>query len=59
LPTGFGHEGDRCTFETLCRSFGIRYKKVLLIGEAIHDADLEDHKFGRDDGAGRRQQEMA
>jgi hypothetical protein len=48
--TGFGHEGDHCTFETLCHSFGIRDKKVLLIGEAIHDADLEDHKFGRDEG---------
>lgn len=48
--TGFGHEGDRCTFETLCRSFGIKDKRVLLIAEAIHDADLEDHKFGRDEG---------
>jgi hypothetical protein len=47
---GFGHEGDRCTFETLCRRFSIRDKKTLLIAEAIHDADLEDHKFGRDEG---------
>jgi hypothetical protein len=47
---GFGHEGDRCTFETLCLSFGITDKKVLLIGQAIHDADLEDAKFGRSEG---------
>ena len=47
---GFGHEGDRCTFETLCLSFGITDKKVLLIAEAIHDADLEDAKFGRVEG---------
>ena len=47
---GFGHDGDRCTFETLCRSFAIRDKKTLLIAEAIHDADLEDRKFGRDEG---------
>jgi hypothetical protein len=47
---GFGHEGDRCTFEVLCLSFGITDKKVLLIGQAIHDADLEDAKFGRVEG---------
>lgn len=47
---GFGHVGKRCTFETLCASFAITDKKVLLIAEAIHDADLEDHKFGRDEG---------
>jgi hypothetical protein len=47
---GFGHEGDHCTFETLCRSFAIKDRKVQLIAEAIHDADLEDHKYGRDEG---------
>jgi hypothetical protein len=47
---GFGHEGDRCTFETLCRTFAIADKKVLFIAEAIHDADLEDHKYGREEG---------
>jgi hypothetical protein len=48
--TGFGHEGDRCTFETLCRRFSIRDRKTALIAEAIHDADLEDRKFCRDEG---------
>jgi hypothetical protein len=47
---GFGHEGDRCTFETLCHSFAIADKKVKLIAQAIHDADLEDEKFGRSEG---------
>lgn len=47
---GFGHEGDRCTFETLSARFGISDKKVELIGEAIHDADLDDEKFGRTEG---------
>jgi hypothetical protein len=47
---GFGHEGDDCTFETLCRTFGIRDRKVALIAKAIHDADLEDEKFGRNEG---------
>ena len=48
--TGFGHQGDRCTFETLCHSFNLTDKKVLLIGQAIHDADLEDDKYGRTEG---------
>jgi hypothetical protein len=47
---GFGHNGDRCTFETLCSAFAIKDKKVLLIAEAIHDADLEDRKYGREEG---------
>ena len=47
---GFGHEGEKCTFETLCARFGLADKKVRLIGQAIHDADLEDEKFGRTEG---------
>jgi hypothetical protein len=47
---GFGHEGDHCTFETLCSAFAVRDKKVQLIAEAIHDADLEDAKYGRLEG---------
>src|SRR5205814_3132505 len=48
--SGFGHEGDRCTFETLCNRFGIRDRKLALIAKAIHDADMEDEKFGRNEG---------
>src|SRR5437868_983375 len=47
---GFGHEGENCTFETLCNRFDIRDKKVGLIAKAIHDADLEDDKYGRNEG---------
>jgi hypothetical protein len=47
---GFGHEGDRCTFETLCFRFGVADRKVRFIGQAIHDADLEDEKYGRSEG---------
>jgi hypothetical protein len=47
---GFGHQGDRCTFETLCHSFNLTDQKVLIIGQAIHDADLEDDKYGRVEG---------
>ncbi len=51
-PQGFGHRGGDCTFETLCKEFAIREKKVKRISEIIHDADLGDEKFGRAEGAG-------
>jgi hypothetical protein len=47
---GFGHEGEKCTFETLCVRFGVGGKKIRLIGNAIHDADLDEEKFGRPEG---------
>jgi hypothetical protein len=47
LDVEFSHHGDRCTFETLIRRFGIEDKAVRKIGEMIHDADLEDEKFQR------------
>jgi len=47
---GFAHEGELCTFEVLCLRFGIRDKAVLRIGQAIHDADFEEPKFGRQEG---------
>jgi hypothetical protein len=49
---GFGHLGDDCTFETLCKEFQIRDAKVQAIAHIVHDADLEDEKFGRNEGTG-------
>jgi hypothetical protein len=49
---GFGHRGEDCTFETLQKTFRIRDRKVGLIGQMIHDADLADEKFGRKEGFG-------
>jgi hypothetical protein len=49
---GFGHRGEDCTFETLEKSFRIRDKRVGVIGQIIHDADLLDEKFGRKEGFG-------
>lgn len=48
---GFGHEGDRCTFETLVRRFRIRDKAVQRLGEVVHDLDLKDGKFGAAEAA--------
>jgi hypothetical protein len=49
---GYGHRGDDCTFETLCKEFGIRDSKIQAIAQMVHDADLEDEKFGRNEGTG-------
>jgi len=49
---GFGHRGEDCTFETLLKAFHIREKKVLVMAEVVHDADLFDEKFGRKEGFG-------
>ena len=43
----FTHHGDDCTFETLLKRFGINDRALRQISEMIHDADLEDEKFGR------------
>jgi hypothetical protein len=49
---GFGHRGDNCTFETLQNDFRIRHRRVKVLSEIIHDADLADGKFGRKEGYG-------
>jgi hypothetical protein len=49
---GFGHRGDNCSFETLQLDFKIRDRRVKVISEIIHDADLADDKFGRKEGYG-------
>jgi hypothetical protein len=49
---GFGHRGDDCTFETLAKVFSIRDKRVGVLAQIVHDADLFDDKFGRKEGFG-------
>jgi hypothetical protein len=49
---GFGHRGDNCTLETLQKDFKIRNRRVKVISEIVHDADLADGKFGRKEGYG-------
>ena len=48
----FTHEGDRCTFEVLLRRAGIEDIALAGIAEIVHDLDLKDGKFGRDEAAG-------
>jgi hypothetical protein len=47
----YAHHGDDCTFETLCRRFGLRDAAVARIGKLVHDLDLKDDKFGAPEAA--------
>ena len=49
--TGFGHEGDRCTFETLVAKFDIRDRAVARLAAVVHDLDLKDQKFDAPEAA--------
>ena len=48
----FTHEGDRCTFEVLVGRFMPNDAALQSIAEVVHDIDLKDGKFGRDDAPG-------
>jgi hypothetical protein len=50
----FTHVGDRCTFEVLVERMGLRDPALAAIGEIIHDLDLRDDKFSREETAGVR-----
>src|SRR5262249_14531684 len=49
---GFGHVGNDCTFETLVKIFGLKDSRLRLVAQAIHDADLADDRFGREEALG-------
>jgi hypothetical protein len=48
----FTHEGDRCTFEVLLERAGLGDPAVRTIGEIVHDIDLKEARFGREETAG-------
>jgi hypothetical protein len=48
----FTHEGDRCTFETLLARRVLDDPALATIGEIVHDIDLKDAKFERDEASG-------
>ena len=51
----FTHEGDRCTFEVLLgRDPASDDPALRAIAEIVHDIDLKDGKFGREEAAGIR-----
>ena len=50
----FTHDGDRCTFEVLLERMGLGDAALRAIAEVVHDIDLRDEKYGRDETAGVR-----
>ena len=50
----YTHEGDRCTFEVLLQRADLHDAALAAIGEIIHDIDLKDGKYGREETAGIR-----
>ncbi|HSL24485.1 MAG TPA: chromate resistance protein ChrB domain-containing protein [Vicinamibacterales bacterium] len=42
----FSHQGEGCTFETLCNVFAIHEPAVARIASIVHDLDLKDGRFG-------------
>jgi hypothetical protein len=47
----FSHQGDGCTFETLCAVFGITGPALSRIAAIVHDLDLKDGRFGAPEGS--------
>jgi len=48
----FTHEGELCTFEVLVRRFGLEDAGLRAIAEIVHDIDLKDAKYGREEAPG-------
>jgi hypothetical protein len=47
-----GHNGEDCTFETLLKRVALRDHRLDRIAEIVHEADLRDGKFVRDEARG-------
>jgi hypothetical protein len=50
----FTHEGDKCTFEVLLDRAVLNDPALRAIAEIIHDIDLRDSKYGREESVGIR-----
>jgi hypothetical protein len=48
----FTHSGDSCTFEVLIEHFGLDDHALRVIAEIVHNIDLKDGKFDREETAG-------
>jgi hypothetical protein len=44
----FTHVGDKCSFEILLERIGLNDPALRAIAEIVHDIDLKDAKFGRE-----------
>ena len=48
----FGHQGEDCTMETMLKMFGIKDPAAWEIARIVHDADLKDGKYGKEEAKG-------
>jgi hypothetical protein len=48
----FTHEGDRCTFEVLLERMGLDDPGLRPLAEMVHDIDLKDSRFKREETRG-------
>ena len=48
----FTHDGDLCTFEVLVERFGLTDPALRPIAEIVHDVDVKDAKYGREEAPG-------
>jgi hypothetical protein len=48
----FGHQGDRCSFETMLQAFGLDDPGLCALAEIVHEIDLRDGRYVRPEIAG-------
>lgn len=48
----FTHEGELCTFEVLLQRFGLADPALRAVAEIVHDIDVKDAKYGREEAPG-------
>jgi hypothetical protein len=46
------HQGEDCTFETLVKRARLRDRRLLRLAEVVHEADLRDGKYPREEARG-------
>jgi hypothetical protein len=52
LGAEFGHQGEDCTFETLLHRSGLKDRRLWHLAEIVHEVDLRDQKFHREEARG-------
>lgn len=48
----FSHQGEDCTMETMLKRFSIKDPAAWEIARIVHDADLKDGKYGKEEAKG-------
>jgi hypothetical protein len=48
----FGHRGNLCTFEAMCRAFALDDPALRVMAEIVHEIDLQDGRYSRSEIAG-------